>query len=135
MVLSSCEHISYILNDEAYSLEGFDFSGLPDAGLSMLLYGTKFTAGIVDFTDPVTISIGSKVTRRKALMLYIAVLGGKIEYSGKRINMRRSRGSVQVKKFMGWKNTKDISVTYDSRAMVASFELMFPPHIQSFSWR
>lgn len=119
------EHISYVLNDERYELEGFTFSGTPSAGLALLLSGTQFSPGTVDFTDPVEMAISTKVTRRKALMQFIAILGGEIEYDGTTISIRAHRGSTTRRNLMDSKNIRDVSATYDSRAMIASFELSF----------
>lgn len=80
-----CEHVSYLLNHEMYNITEFDFTGDPTEGLTQVLAGTPFTAGIVDFTDSVTMKINQKVSRRAALMQYIAILGGEIEYAGYQI--------------------------------------------------
>jgi hypothetical protein len=43
-----CEHVSYILNEEMYKIDTFDFTGDPTVGLNLLLEGTPFSAGIVE---------------------------------------------------------------------------------------
>jgi hypothetical protein len=52
-----CEHVSYILNDDIYKINDFDFTGDPTAGLNQLLSGTPFSAGIVEFTESCTMKI------------------------------------------------------------------------------
>ncbi len=119
------EHISYVLNDERYALDSFDFEGAPVDGLVRLLQGTQFSPGTVDFTDPISVHMTSKVSRRQALMQFIALLGGEIEYEGHSIGIRRHRGSTARKPLMQSKNVADISATYDSRSMTASYEISF----------
>ena len=63
-----CEHVSYLLNHEMYNIAEFDFTGDPTAGLSQLLAGTPFNAGIVDYIESVTMKINQKVSRRAALI-------------------------------------------------------------------
>lgn len=119
------EHISYVLNEERYALDSFDFEGAPRDGLVRLLQGTQFSPGTVDFTDQITIHMTAKVSRRKALMQFIALLGGEIEYEGHSIGIRRHRGSTARKPLMQSNNVADISATYDSRSMTASYEIRF----------
>lgn len=119
------EHISYVLNDDSYKLESFDFTGAPAAGLALLLSGTPFSAGTVDFSDEVTMQINTTVTRREALMQFIAILSGEIEYSGQSINIRQHRGSTAVRELMESKNVTDVSVTHDSRSATASYSVAF----------
>jgi hypothetical protein len=121
----SCEHISYVLNDERYNIENFDFTGAPLDGLSKLLSGTQFGAGSVEFTADVTMKINQSCTRRAALMQYIAILGGEIEYQGSFINIRKHRGSTNAKNLLESLNVTDVSVTYESRADTASYEIAF----------
>ena len=124
-VAVTCEHISYVLNDDRYKINAFDFTGPPSAGLARLLSGTQFVVGSVDFTAQVTMKINTEVTRREALMQFIAILGGEIEYDGHYINVRRHRGNTTVKQLMESKNVTDVSVTYDSRAATASYDIAF----------
>ncbi|MEA4974093.1 MAG: hypothetical protein VB119_13140 [Candidatus Metalachnospira sp.] len=125
VIAVSCEHISYVLNDDRYKIDSFSFTGSPTNGLSQLLSGTQFSVGTVDFTDSVTMKINTSVTRREALMQFIAILGGEIEYTGKCIGIRRHRGSETVKELMSGKNVTDIGVTHDSRSLTASYDVSF----------
>ncbi|MDD3027321.1 MAG: InlB B-repeat-containing protein [Erysipelotrichaceae bacterium] len=124
-VAATCEHISYVLNDDRYKISVFDFTGLPAAGLTQLLAGTQFSAGTVEFTDSVTMKINQGVTRREALMQFVAICGGEIEYNGHYINLRKHRGSTTIKQLMDGKKVTDVSVTFDSRSATESYEVAF----------
>ncbi|CAI9390209.1 MULTISPECIES: prophage endopeptidase tail family protein [Bacillaceae] len=121
----TCEHVSYILNDDIYKIDTFDFTGDPAAGLTQLLSGTPFSAGIVEFTESCTMKINQEVTRRSALMQYIAILGGEIEYDGYQINIKSHRGSSEYKLVMDTKNVTDVSVSHDSRENASSYHISF----------
>jgi hypothetical protein len=120
-----CEHVSYLLNHEMYNITEFDFTGDPSTGLSQLLAGTPFSAGVVDFTESITMKINQKVSRRAALMQYIAILGGEIEYDGYNINIRSHRGSIDYIQVMGSKNVTDVAVSHDSRENASSYDISF----------
>lgn len=120
-----CEHVSYLLNHEMYQISSFDFTGDPTAGLSQLLAGTPFSAGIVDFTESVTMKINQKVSRRAALMQFIAILGGEIQYDGYSINIRSHRGSNYYIPVMGSKNVTNVAVSHDSRENASSYDISF----------
>jgi len=120
-----CEHVSYLLNHEMYQISSFDFTGDPSVGLSQLLAGTPFSAGIVDFTESVTMKINQKVSRRAALMQFIAILGGEIQYDGYSINIRSHRGSNDYISVMGSKNVTNVAVSHDSRENASSYDISF----------
>ncbi|WP_409226858.1 hypothetical protein [Gudongella sp. SC589] len=120
-----CEHVSYLLNHEMYQISSFDFTGDPSAGLSQLLAGTPFSAGIVDFTESVTMKINQKVSRRATLMQFIAILGGEIQYDGYNINIRSHRGSTEYIPVMGSKNVTNVAVSHDSRENASSYDISF----------
>lgn len=120
-----CEHVSYLLNHEMYNITEFDFTGDPAAGLTQVLSGTPFTAGVVDFTESVTMKINQKVSRRAALMQYIAILGGEIQYDGNSINIRSHRGSTEYLLVMGSKNVTNVAVSHDSRENASSYDISF----------
>ncbi|MEK3992291.1 MULTISPECIES: hypothetical protein [Robertmurraya] len=121
----TCEHVSYILNDEIFNIDAFDFTGAPAAGLNQLLSGTPFSAGTVDFTESCTMKINQEVSRRAALMQYIAILGGEIEYDGYKINIRKHRGSSDYQLVMGSKNVTNVAVSHDSRENASSYDISF----------
>ena len=120
-----CEHVSYLLNHEMYNITEFDFTGDPAAGLAQVLSGTPFVAGVVDFTENVTMKINQKVSRRAALMQYIAILGGEIQYDGYNINIRSHRGSTDYIQVMGSKNVTNVAVSHDSRENASSYDISF----------
>lgn len=120
-----CEHVSYLLNHEMYNITEFDFTGDPATGLSQLLAGTPFSAGIVDFTESVTMKINQKVSRRAALMQFIAILGGEIQYDGYSINIHSHRGATEYIPVMGSKNVTNVAVSHDSRENVSSYDISF----------
>jgi hypothetical protein len=118
-----CEHKSYGLNNTEYNITNFNFTGSPAAGLAQVLQGTELTAGVVDFTNTITMKINKKCSRRTALMQFAGLLGGEIEYDGNRINIRKHRGSVNIVPIMDGKTVSDVSVTYDSRSGTAAYNL------------
>lgn len=120
-----CEHVSYVLNDDIYKIDTFDFTGDPVQGLNLLLSGTPFTAGIVDYTESTTMKINQEVSRRAALMQYIAILGGEIEYDGYKINIREHRGSIDYQLVMDSKNVTNVAVSHDSRENASSYDISF----------
>lgn len=122
---ATCEHVSNVLNDDCYNLEEFDFTGPPASGLQILLNGTQLLPGTVEYSDAVTMKINKKCTRRAALMQYIAILGGEIEYSGNKINILKHRGSNAVKELLDHKNVTDVSVISDIRSNTESYDVKF----------
>lgn len=121
----TCEHVSYILNDVIYKIDTFDFTGDPTVGLNQILSGTPFSAGTVEFTESMTLKINQEARRRAALMQFIAILGGEIEYDGYQINIRNHRGSSEYKAVMDSKNVTNVSVSYDSRENSSSYDISF----------
>lgn len=120
-----CEHVSYQLNHEMYDISEFDFTGDPEDGLNEILTGTPFIAGIVDFIESVTMKINQNVSRRAALMQYIAILGGEIEYDGYQINIKEHRGSTAYQLVMDSKNVTNVAVSHDSRENSSSYDIAF----------
>ena len=121
----SCEHISYILNDETYNLVTFVFEGTPRAGLTELLNDTPFSVGIVEPSAMVECAFTeeSPLNRRSALMRFADACGGELEYDGYAINIRRHRGSVNRINLMDGTNVTGLSATYDSRKDTQSYEI------------
>ncbi|MTI81249.1 MAG: hypothetical protein FH758_10260 [Firmicutes bacterium] len=120
-----CEHISYTLNDDMYNINDFDFKGNPADGLTLILAETPFAVGVVEYTESTTMKINQEVTRRSALMQFIAILGGELEYDGYKINIRSHRGSSNYKKVMDTKNVTNVAVSYDSRENSSSYDISF----------
>lgn len=121
----SCEHISYILNDEQYNLVTFVFEGYPAEGLRELLQNTPFTAGVVEpstmvecaFTDE------SPLNRRSALMRFGDACGGELEFDGYSVHIRTHRGGTERKLLMDGKNVTSLSATFDSRKAAQAYEV------------
>ena len=121
----SCEHISYILNDEQYNLVTFVFEGYPAEGLQELLQNTPFTAGVVEpaamvecaFTDE------SPLNRRSALMRFADACGGELEFDGYSVHIRTHRGGTERKLLMDGKNVTSLSATFDSRKAAQAYEV------------
>ncbi len=121
----SCEHISYVLNEEQYNLVTFVFEGYPQAGLTELLTGTPFTVGIVEPTTMVECAFTdeSPLNRRSALMRFADACGGELEYDGYAINIRTHRGSQTPKELMDGTNVTGLSATFDSRQETQAYEI------------
>lgn len=121
----SCEHISYILNDEQYNLVTFVFEGYPTEGLQELLQNTPFTAGVV---EPVTMvecafTDESPLNRRSALMRFADACGGELEFDGYSVHIRTHRGGTVRKLLMDGKNVTSLSATFDSRKAAQAYEV------------
>lgn len=121
----SCEHISYILNDEQYNLVTFVFEGYPAEGLQELLQNTPFTVGVVEpaamvecaFTDE------SPLNRRSALMQFTDACGGELDFDGYSVHIRTHRGGTERKLLMDGKNVTSLSATFDSRKAAQAYEV------------
>ncbi|MBQ8836284.1 MAG: phage tail protein [Clostridia bacterium] len=123
---ASCEHVSYLLNDEKYNLVTFVFEGTPADGMAKLLEGTPFSLGINEATDTVAVAFTEgTLNRRNAVMRFIDACGCEIEYDGFNINLRKHRGSSEPKVLMDGKNVTDLSVTIDAREDTQSYEISF----------
>lgn len=123
---ASCEHVSYLLNDEKYNLVTFVFEGSPKDGMEMLLKDTPFSLGINEATDNVAVAFTEgTLNRRNAVMRFIDACGCEVEYDGFNINLRKHRGSSEPKVLMDGKNVTDLSVTIDARENTQSYEISF----------
>ncbi len=119
-----CEHVTYLLNDEAYNLVTFVFEGTPQEGMRRLLAGTPFSLGICEATQNVEVAFtGGTLNRRNALMRFIDACGCEVEYDGYAINLRKHRGSTARKVLMDGENVTNLSVTQDSRENTAAYEI------------
>ena len=124
ITMADCEHISYLLNDEAYNLVTFVFEGSPLEGLQRLLGDTPFSIGICEATETVEVAFTEgTLNRRNALMRFIDACGCEVEYDGYAINLRKHRGSTTRKVLMDGENVTDLSVTLDSREDTAAYEI------------
>ena len=117
------EHISYLLNEEEYLVEAFDMTGTAQEILSVLLEGTPFTTGTVDFEQEVTLRINKGATRRACIMQLIALVRGEIEYYGYTIGIRSHQGRTEPVDIMKTENVKDISYSYNATEQRYSFSI------------
>ena len=117
------EHISYLLNNDAYKVSAFDQSGTPTEILTTLLQGTPFSVGTVDFTESVTLRANKEATRRACLMQLVALVGGEIEYYGYTIGIRKHVGSNTPIDIMKSNLVQDISYSYNVSENTTSYNL------------
>lgn len=117
------EHISYLLNNDAYKVSAFDQAGTPTEILTTLLQGTPFSVGTVDFTEKVTLRANKEATRRACLMQLVALLGGEIEYYGYTIGIRKHVGSETPIDIMKSNLVQDISYSYNVSDNTTSYSL------------
>ena len=107
------EHISNILNDELYNINYFAYSGSPKKCLELILSGTGFSAGTVDFNNSVTLMVNKEDTsRRDVLMQLVAICGGELEYNSTELGIRRHIGSDTPIELMDTLNVTDLSLKY-----------------------
>jgi len=111
------DHISYKLNEADYNLEYYAQTGTPTFILNDILDGTGFTAGTVEFTDPVTFSIQEKKSRRLTLMEFVASLEGEVIFNKFEIGIVSHRGSSDPKPVLKDRNVKVISKTINKRKL------------------
>lgn len=109
------EHISYRLNDPEYDMEYFAITGTPSEVLTVLLSGTSFTVGTVDFLDSVTYSAQEKKTRRMMLMEFAALLGGELLFNKFSISILTHRGEAEPRILTTGKNIRVVSKIYNKR--------------------
>ena len=117
------EHISYLLNNDAYKVSAFDQAGTPTEILTTLLQGTPFSVGTVDFTEKVTLRANKEATRRACLMHLVALVGGEIEYYGYTIGIRKHVGSETPIDIMKTNLVQDISYSYNVSDNTTSYSL------------
>ncbi len=117
------EHISYLLNNDAYKVEAFDMEAAPAVILAALLEGTPFTIGTVDFTEKVTLRANKSATRRACVMQLIALVGGEIEYYGYTIGIRKHLGTTTPINIMKSNLVQDISYSHNVSEDTTSYSL------------
>jgi hypothetical protein len=114
-VSAEFEHVSYRLNDTVYDMEYFTSTGTPTAVLTVLLAGTGFTVGTVEFSEAVTYSIQEKSSRRKMLMEFVSLLGGEVDFDKFEISILAQRGSATPKNITEGRNFTVIAVSFNAR--------------------
>jgi len=117
------DHVSYLLNSDAYKVEAFDMTDTPKNILRALLSGTPFTVGDVDPTDEVTLRVNKSVTRRACVMQLVALTGGEIEYYGYSIGIRSHVGTSTPIEIMRTSLVQDISYTFNEADSTVNYSL------------
>lgn len=117
------EHISYVLNDDDYLVASFDMTGTPREILSVLLSGTPFYMGVVEFEEKVTLRVNQETTRRACVMQLLALVKGEIEYYGYSIGIRKHVGSSKPIDIMKSANVQDINYSYNAVEKRYSFSI------------
>ena len=119
----SGDHISFLLNEEKYTVQSFEMSDTPRNIMKVLLADTPFTVGEVDFDKKVTLLINREVTRRACVMQLIAMVGGEIEYDGYSIGIRKHIGSETAIDIMKSSLVQDISYSHNVSENTTSYTL------------
>ena len=114
---AECEHVSYALSDNILD-DGFTGYGTPAQLLTQLFQGTNFTAGRVDFTQAITISINEAVTKRAVLLAITDQLGGELKFHKFEISLLARRGADRGVQFRYRKNNMAVSRSVDKRKLI-----------------
>lgn len=118
------EHISYILNDDDYKVDAFEFSGKPKKCLAKILKGTPFSVGVVDFSEMVSLKVNQEdTTRRDVLMQLVALCKGEIEYDGYSIGIRKHIGNNTPIELMGTQNVRNVGMSYSRAEHTETYEI------------
>lgn len=118
----SCEHVSNCLNDETYNVDNFVFTGTPAAALAAVLSGTPISAGTVEPTGSVNISLAGG-SRRAVLVSVAALCGGEIEYDGYAVNLRTHRGNQTAIELLDTDNVAAVAYTRSVRDNITSYSI------------
>jgi hypothetical protein len=120
IVSVEAEHVSYRLNEPDYDLEYYTEEAAPAAILAVILSGTGFTVGTVDFAAVTAFSLQEATSRRSLLMQFAAYLGGELEFNGFSVSILTQRGSSTPKTLRVGKDITVISKAVDKRRLDAS---------------
>ena len=115
LYVMTCEHVNYRLLD--WKHQTYTKVGTPAEILADILDGTGFQVGIVDFTQPITITSGKEITKKDLIYQLANLLGGEIEYTnqGYTINILNEIGKNQGFQARIGKNLLGIKKTMDNR--------------------
>ncbi len=111
------EHVSYRLNKESYHVGKFVAAGTPTEVLNMILEGTEFSVGTVEFSEPMIFTHIQKTSRRKILIDFVNQLGGDILFDKFKVNILSHRGSSAVKSVLPDRDIQKISKTVDKYSL------------------
>jgi hypothetical protein len=119
-----CEHVNYRMKDGSGNVYvSYANTGTPTEILTDILSGTDFSVGTVDFTDPISISVNTEITRKDLIYELVNLLGGEIEYtdSGFEINILDTLGQNNGFEVRFGKNLKGLTKIIDARGTLTTY--------------
>lgn len=119
-----CEHVNYRLEDGEENLfPSYTYTGTPTQILSNILAGTEFSVGTVEFTDTITITVNTEITRKSLIYELANTLGGEVDYTnlGFTINILASIGKNNGFQARFGKNLKGIRKIIDNRGGLKTY--------------
>ncbi len=119
-----CEHVNYRMEDGEENLyTSYTYIGTPTQILTDILAGTEFSVGTVAFTDIITISVKSEITRKSLIYQLANLLGGEIDYTnqGFTINILATIGQNNGFQARFGKNLKGIKKIIDGRGGLKTY--------------
>lgn len=119
-----CEHVNYRMEDGEENLfSSYTYIGTPTQILSNILAGTEFSVGIVEFTDTITITVNTEITRKSLIYELANTLGGEVDYTnlGFTINILASIGKNNGFQARFGKNLKGIQKIIDNRGGLKTY--------------
>jgi hypothetical protein len=119
-----CEHVNYRMKDGSGNVyASYANTGTPTEILTDILSGTDFSVGTVDFTDPISISVNTEITRKDLIYELVNSLGGEIEYtdSGFEINILDTLGQNNGFEVRFGKNLKGLTKIIDARGTLTTY--------------
>ena len=119
-----CEHVNYRMEDGVENKYAtYSFTGTPTDILTNILAGTEFTVGTVEFTDVITVSVNSEITRKSLIYQLANILGGEVDYSnqGFTINVLNTIGQDRGFKIQFGTNLKGLTRIIDSRGELKTY--------------
>lgn len=119
-----CEHVNYRMEDGEENLfPSYTYTGTPTQILSNILAGTEFSVGTVEFTDAITITVNTEITRKSLIYELANTLGGEVDYTnlGFTINILASIGKNNGFQARFGKNLKGIRKIIDNRGGLKTY--------------
>ena len=119
-----CEHVHYRLEDGEDNLyEVYTYTGSPASMLADVLAGTDFSAGTVEFTDNITITVNEEITKKELVTEIANTLGGEISFSddGFTINILNSIGQNNHFQIRLGKNLKAVTKIIENRGELKTY--------------
>lgn len=119
-----CEHVNYRMEDGPENLfPSYTYIGTPAQILTDLLSGTEFSAGVVDFTDVITITTDQEITRKSLIYQLANLLNGEVDYTnqGFTINILNTIGQNRGFEARFGKNLKGVTKIIDNRGGLKTY--------------